>query len=65
MAEVALASCQRCGGSLPAGAAYCDVCGTRTREAARKVRFALRIELVFLGLVIAMLVVFAYVNLAH
>lgn len=57
--------CDRCGGPLVAGAAYCDRCGQRTRKAASTVRFVLRIELLALLLMAVLIAVFTWVFLAQ
>ncbi|MGH7775749.1 MAG: hypothetical protein ACREPI_01025 [Candidatus Dormibacterales bacterium] len=51
-------SCERCGGILTPGAAYCDECGARTRRAVRGVRVAIRVELIFIALVILVILGF-------
>lgn len=60
MAQVQ-AACDRCGAALVADAAYCERCGTRTRRAKRLVRLAIRVELVVFGLVVLMVVGFAWI----
>lgn len=55
-------NCRRCGEALTAEANYCDNCGERTESARRRVRFAVRAELVFLALVTAMILAFAWVQ---
>jgi hypothetical protein len=42
-------------------AAYCDNCGERTRKARRMVRLAIRVELLFLALVIALIATFSFI----
>jgi predicted amidophosphoribosyltransferase len=54
-------ACDSCGAELVAGAAYCERCGTRTRRARRMVRIAIRVELVFFALVVAMVIGFTYI----
>ncbi|MGH7904276.1 MAG: hypothetical protein ACREPA_09155 [Candidatus Dormibacteraceae bacterium] len=54
-------SCDRCGGSLTPGASYCDACGSRTRRALKNVRFAIRLELVFIALVIVLILGFTVI----
>jgi uncharacterized OB-fold protein len=61
VAEVQL-RCRRCGEALTPEAVYCDRCGERTESARRKVRLAVRAELVFLALVTAMILAFAWVQ---
>jgi len=45
-------ACDRCHAPLVKDAAYCDKCGERTRKARRLVRIAIRVELLFIALVI-------------
>jgi uncharacterized OB-fold protein len=54
--------CDRCGAPLQPNAIYCDRCGQRTRLAERRVRVAIRLELVFIVLVVAMIVAFTWVQ---
>ena len=54
-------ACDSCGAELVPNAAYCERCGTRTRRAKRLVRIAIRVELVFFALVVAMVVGFTYI----
>ena len=54
-------ACDSCGGELVPGAAYCERCGTRTRKAKRLVRLAIRVELLFFFLVVAVVVGFAWI----
>jgi predicted nucleic acid-binding Zn ribbon protein len=51
-------TCRRCAADLQPGAAYCDRCGERTDLARRNVRLAIRIEVLFLAVMI--LVVFGF-----
>jgi uncharacterized paraquat-inducible protein A len=51
-------TCDRCQSPLVADAAYCDRCGERTHRARRLVRVAIRVELLFLALVIALVASF-------
>jgi hypothetical protein len=53
-------NCDRCDGKLRPGAAYCEVCGARTRRARRLTRTAVRIELLALVLVAILIFAFAY-----
>lgn len=57
--------CDRCGGELVPNAAYCDNCGRRTIRARRLVRLAVRVELLVIGMVLAVIVGFAYIFLAQ
>jgi uncharacterized OB-fold protein len=59
MAQVQVA-CDKCGGELVPNAAYCERCGQRTRRARRLVRVALRFEILFFLLVVAVLVGFIW-----
>jgi len=56
-------ACDTCGAQLIPNAAYCERCGTRTRRARRLVRMAIRVELLiflmFVGLVVAFIWVYA------
>ncbi len=56
-------ACDRCGAELVANAAYCERCGTRTHRAKRLVRMAIRVELLiflmFVGLVVAFIWIYA------
>jgi uncharacterized paraquat-inducible protein A len=45
-------TCDRCRAPLVADAAYCDQCGERTHKARRLVRLAVRVELLFIALVV-------------
>ncbi|HYL08740.1 MAG TPA: hypothetical protein VEU76_09325 [Candidatus Udaeobacter sp.] len=60
MAQVQ-AACDVCGGALVPEAAYCERCGARTRRARRLVSVAIRVELVLFGLVVLMVVGFAWI----
>ncbi len=53
-------NCDRCHARLVPNAAYCERCGERTRRARGLVRTAVRLELVFLVLVLAIVVGFAW-----
>jgi uncharacterized OB-fold protein len=59
MAQVQVA-CDKCGGELVPNAAYCERCGERTRRARRLVRVALRVEVLFFLMVVAVLVGFIW-----
>lgn len=52
-------ACDHCQAPLQTDAAYCDSCGRRTRVALRRVRLAVRLELVFFGLVALMVLALA------
>jgi uncharacterized OB-fold protein len=58
-------ACDSCGGELVPGAAYCERCGTRTRKAKRLVRLAIRVELLFFFLVVAVVVGFTWIYSAQ
>lgn len=53
--------CDRCRTPLIKGAAYCERCGERTRRAQRLVRLAIRLELVFVLLIIVLVAAFAWI----
>jgi predicted amidophosphoribosyltransferase len=53
-------NCDRCNAKLRPNAAYCEVCGQRTRRARRLTRTAVRVELLALVLVAVLIFVFAY-----
>jgi predicted nucleic acid-binding Zn ribbon protein len=53
--------CDRCQAPLAEGAAYCDRCGQRTRRARRMVRLAVRVELLFIALVLLLVIAFAWI----
>jgi uncharacterized OB-fold protein len=59
MAQVQVA-CDKCGAQLVPNAAYCEKCGERTRRARRLVRVALRVEVLFFLMVVAVLVGFIW-----
>ncbi len=59
------ATCDSCHAPLQKDAAYCDSCGRRTRVAVRRVRLAVRLELVFFGLVALMVLALAVSQIAH
>ena len=54
-------TCDRCQAPLVEDAAYCDKCGERTRRARRMVRLAVRVELLFVALVILLVAGFTLV----
>lgn len=60
MAQAQVA-CDSCGAALVPEAAYCERCGTRTRRAKRLVRLAIRVELIVFGLVVLMVLAFAWI----
>ena len=47
--------CDTCRQPIAAGAAYCENCGARTRRARRLVRLAIRVELLFVVLVVILI----------
>lgn len=55
------AACDSCGALLIPNAAYCERCGARTRRARRLVRLAIRVELLFFGLVVALVIGFTWI----
>jgi uncharacterized OB-fold protein len=59
MAQVQVA-CDKCGAELVPNAAYCERCGERTRRARRLVRVALRVEVLFFLMVVAVLIGFIW-----
>jgi hypothetical protein len=56
-------NCDRCKAPIAAGAAYCDVCGERTRKARRLVRLAIRVELLLVLLFVVLVFGFTWVFL--
>jgi uncharacterized OB-fold protein len=54
-------ACDKCGASLVPDAAYCERCGQRTRRARRLVRVAIRVELLFFALVVAVVIGFTWI----
>jgi uncharacterized OB-fold protein len=60
MAQVQ-AACDKCGASLVPNAAYCERCGARTRRARRLVRIAIRVELLFFLMVVALVIGFTWI----
>lgn len=59
MAQVQVA-CDKCGAELVPNAAYCERCGERTRRARRLVRIALRVEVLFFLMVVAIVIGFVW-----
>jgi uncharacterized OB-fold protein len=55
------AACDKCGASLVPDAAYCERCGERTRRARRLVRIAIRVELLFFLMVVAVVIGFTWI----
>lgn len=53
-------ACDKCGGELVPNAAYCERCGERTRRARRLVRVAIRVEVLFFLLVVAIVIGFIW-----
>jgi uncharacterized OB-fold protein len=60
MQQVQIA-CEKCGAELVPNAAYCERCGTRTRRARRLVRLAIRVELLFFLMIVALVVGFIWI----
>lgn len=58
-------NCERCGGELVAGAAYCDRCGQRTKRARWAVRTVVRIEILALALMLVLTIAFAWSFIAQ
>jgi uncharacterized OB-fold protein len=58
-------ACDNCGTQLIPNAAYCEKCGARTRRARRLVRLAIRVELVFFGLVVLLVIGFTWIYAAQ
>lgn len=54
-------NCDRCNAPLVEDAAYCDECGERTRRARRMVRLAVRVELLFIALVVLLVAGFTLI----
>ena len=54
-------TCDRCRAPLVQDAAYCDKCGERTHKARRLVRIAIRVELLFIALVILLVAGFTLI----
>jgi predicted nucleic acid-binding Zn ribbon protein len=59
VADTGQANCDRCNAPLVKDASYCDECGQRTRVAIRRVRLAVRIEILFFGAIALMVLAFA------
>ena len=53
--------CDRCRAPLVQDAAYCEKCGERTRKARRLVGIAIRVELLFIALVVLLVAGFTYI----
>ena len=64
MAQVQVA-CDSCGAELVPQAAYCERCGARTRRARRLVGVAIRVELLFFVMVVALLIAFTWIYVAQ
>jgi predicted amidophosphoribosyltransferase len=58
-AEMGQSTCDRCHAPLVKDASYCDECGQRTRVAIRRVRLAVRIEILLFGAIALMVIAFA------
>jgi uncharacterized OB-fold protein len=58
-------ACDACGAELVPGAAYCERCGARTRRARRLVGIAIRVELVFFLMVVALVIGFTWIYAAQ
>ena len=54
-------TCDRCRAPLVEDAAYCEKCGERTRKARRLVRIAIRVELLFIALVVLLVAGFTLI----
>ena len=65
MATTAQTNCDRCQAPLVRDAAYCEVCGERTRRAKRMVRLAIRVEILFVIVVALVVIGFTYVFYAQ
>jgi predicted nucleic acid-binding Zn ribbon protein len=59
------ANCDRCNAPLVKDASYCDECGQRTRVAIRRVRLAVRVEILFFGAIALMVLAFAVSQIHH
>jgi uncharacterized OB-fold protein len=58
-------ACDSCGAELVPRAAYCERCGARTRRARRLVGIAIRVELLFFVLVVALVIGFTWIYSAQ
>jgi hypothetical protein len=54
-------TCDRCQAPLVPDAAYCEKCGERTRKARRLIRIAIRVEVLFIALVILLVGTFSVI----
>jgi uncharacterized OB-fold protein len=54
-------ACDSCGARLEPNAAYCERCGARTRRARRMVRLAIRVEVLFFLLIVALVAAFVWI----
>ncbi len=54
-------TCDRCQAPLVQDAAYCEQCGERTRKARRLIRIAIRVEVLFIALVILLVAAFSFI----
>ena len=63
--QTAQVACDSCSAELVPEAAYCQRCGRRTRRATRFVRLAIRVELLFLALVIVLIFGFTWIYYAQ
>jgi predicted amidophosphoribosyltransferase len=63
--DAAQTNCDRCRAPLVKDAAYCEKCGQRTHLAVRRVRLAVRIELLFFGAIALMVLAFAVSQVHH
>lgn len=54
-------TCDRCQAPLVPDAAYCENCGERTRKARRLIRIAIRVEVLFIALVILLVGAFSVI----
>lgn len=59
------AACDGCGAQLVQDAAYCERCGRRTRKATRLVGIAIRVELLFVLLVVILVFSFTWIYYAQ
>jgi uncharacterized OB-fold protein len=58
-------ACDSCGAELVPRAAYCERCGVRTRRARRLVGIAIRVELLFFVMVVALVIGFTWIYSAQ